>query len=370
MKHKVFLVEDDPAVANLVRDVVVGHGWEFEEIGTCTGAIQRMRQFKPDLILLDVTLPDGDGFEICRDLRRDPVLTKTPALFLTGKGDVKHRLKGFESGGQDYIAKPFDVRELDARMCAHLDIKREKDDLVAQKEELLVRDRLRQEMLDMLMHDLRAPLTTLRITLEWVRVSGLITQSEYEVLLKNAESVADWALFMISDVLDLHSGRLRVEAGRVNLRQMAERLKSLFEPQLKGRNIALILALPKDEPSIQTDALLLTRMVANLLSNAAKFTPTNTGITLAAKHDERKLRIEVQDEGPGVPDAEKERIFEKHYRSKSAQSLGVPGVGLGLAFCHFASEALGGRVWVEDAPKRGSRFIIELPNIQGNGKMG
>src|SRR5581483_3692558 len=137
----------------------------------------------------------------------------------------------------------------------------------------LVRERLREEMLDMMMHDVRAPLTTLKITLEWVRVSGLITKEEYEVLLKNAESVADWALFMISDVLDIHAGQIRIEPGAVSLRQMADRLQSLFNPQIKGRNISLILALPKDEPTIHTDGLLLMRMVANLLSNAAKFSP-------------------------------------------------------------------------------------------------
>src|SRR5262249_24476028 len=157
-----------------------------------------------------------------------PILMHIPVLFLTAKGDVKSRLKGFEAGAQDYISKPFDVREMNARICAHLDIKREKDTLTREKEDLLVRDRLREEMLDMMIHDLRAPLTTIKITLEWVRVSGMITAGEYENLLKNAEAVTDYALFMISDALDVHAGTLRVEPGPVSLRQMAERLQSIF----------------------------------------------------------------------------------------------------------------------------------------------
>src|SRR5581483_8124587 len=189
---KVFLLEDNPAIVQLVRDLVETQGWEFEFSAQCRGAVAAIKKFQPDALLLDVALPDGEGFEICREIKREESLSKIPAIFLTAKGDIASRLKGFDAGGQDYIPKPFDMRELRARLYAHLSIKQEKDSFLKDRERFVVKERVQQEMLDTVVHDLRAPLTTIKVTLEWVRASGAITNSEFQMLLESAEEATDW----------------------------------------------------------------------------------------------------------------------------------------------------------------------------------
>lgn len=365
---KVFLLEDEPSVCALIKDFAESEGWGFKCLDHCGGSVAAMREFQPDAVLLDVALPDGDGYEVCRQLRKDAALKKVPAIFLTAKGDVQSRLKGFEAGGQDYVSKPFDIRELRARLYAHLALKHEKDVLLREKDALLrekgvflVRERLQQDMLDMVVHDLRTPLTTIKGTLEWVRTSGLISAGEYETLLKNAEDAAEWAIFMVNDMLDLHCGKLRVERRPLDFRELTQRLESLFHLQAQARRMPISFDWPAADPAVETDSMLVLRILANLLSNAIKFSPQNSPVRLGARRGSGGLRLEVEDRGPGIPDAEKERIFIKHYRLKEGGGQGVPGFGIGLAFCRLAAGALEGRIWVEDAAPMGSRFVLDIP---------
>ena len=361
MSPRVFMVEDDPNIVAAVRPVVEKEGLSFAAHGRVAGALEAIRGYKPDLVLLDVELPDGDGFSLCRSLMADPAFSEVPVLFLTARADVASRLKGFESGGRDYVVKPFSVEELCARLRSHLAVKRRQDSLTGAVDELALRERVRQDMADMIVHDLRSPISTVRMTLELLRDSGLVNGTEYARVLGAAEGAVDFVLLMIGDLLDLGAGRVKVEPGLLDLKALASRLEGLVRLQCEHRKVDFKVAL-SGEAEIRTDATLVFRILANLLFNALKFSRAGGAMAARLEASATGLRVEVTDQGPGVPDSEKEKIFEKYYRISSPEAVQIPGAGVGLAFCRMAAHALGGRIWVEDAPGGGSRFIAELPS--------
>ncbi|MBI3551742.1 MAG: response regulator [Elusimicrobia bacterium] len=361
MKPRVFVVEDNEPIAALVRAACESQGWGVTIVGAVAGALEAAREAAPDIVLLDVHLPDGSGFEICRRLREGGALAKIPVIFMTVKGDVESRLKGFGAGAQDYVAKPFAVEELMARIRAHLDIKGRIDALTREKEDLALRDRVRQDMIDMVVHDLRAPLGSIRMTLELLHKSGLISNTQYGLVLRNAEDATEFALLMVNDFLDERTGKARVELAPVDVRLVAARIKSLFSPQIAARKLHLRIDLPNDPPRIVSDATLILRIAANFVSNSVKFSQQGETIKLRASFAGGGLRLDVVDSGPGVPDPEKEKIFDKFYRATHDQSRAAPGTGIGLAFCRMAAGQLGGRVSVSDVPDGGSCFSLELP---------
>lgn len=357
---RVFMVEDDYYIMALVRDVLLGSGYEFLSADRIGGALESLKRFDPDILLLDIMLPDGEGFDFCRSVRADPDSKDLPVIFLTTRTEIDSRLKGFDAGGNDYVAKPFAVPELLARIHAHLGIKVQRDKMMTALKEMTVRDRARQDMIDMVVHDLRAPVSTIKLTLQIVEAKGLITSDDYKHLIKIAEDAADFALLMVNDTIDLCSGKLNVEMKPLDPAFLTKRLKAIFADLSKDQ-ATLKMDLPSTMPDTVTDPLVLCRVLVNLIGNAAKFSPLGGEVELKAAVDGRNVRFEVLDRGPGIPEGEKWNIFKKYYRVQSAAADHVPGAGIGLAFCRLACETLGGRIWVEDRPGGGSRFFVEVP---------
>jgi two-component system phosphate regulon response regulator PhoB len=120
MPKRIAVVEDEAELASLIEYNLGRHGYQSQVLGGSSGTLKSLEQYRPDLILLDVMLPEVDGFEICRQIRQSAVLARTPVLFLTARSDEVDRVLGLEIGGDDYMTKPFSPRELIARVKAHL----------------------------------------------------------------------------------------------------------------------------------------------------------------------------------------------------------------------------------------------------------
>jgi signal transduction histidine kinase len=214
--------------------------------------------------------------------------------------------------------------------------------------------------MDMVVHDLSAPLGTVKLTLDMINARGLVTDPAYVRYLKSAENSLEYALVMIAGLLDLGSGTVRVETQPLEFPAMVQRLQKMFGPQFEIKKVSLDFEVPADGIRMVSDQTLIFRVLANLLSNALKYSPTGGRVVVRALQAGTGLRLEVVDGGYGIPAAEKEPIFKKYHRVASGP---IPGAGIGLAFCRMACEALNGRIWVEDVLPRGSRFVIELPSL-------
>jgi signal transduction histidine kinase len=359
MADRILIVEDDVNVQGLVQAALESAGYEPQTAGTAAEARRAFQAARPDLMIVDITLPDGNGMDLVKDLGLG-LAGGVPFLFLTASRDLQTRLECFRLGARDYIPKPFAVEELLARVQAHLKTKRSHDDLARRNSELELRHRARQELTDMIVHDLKAPLASIKDTLQLAVQHGLISEPAYQNLLVSAGMTAEFMVLMLNDLLDLgraETACLQPELAPVDVEALAAKLKALFQARCRVRKVGLDTKISPEAAMVRTDAGLLFRILVNLVSNALKYSPQDNVVSVEASSQDGRRLFTVADRGPGVPEANKGRIFDKYVTAAED-----PGTGIGLAFCRVATAALKGTVRVEDRPGGGSLFIVDLPN--------
>jgi signal transduction histidine kinase len=363
MPHKILVVEDDLAIQGFCQTVLESAGFQVTAVSTAKEALAAFKDEAPDLLICDIGLPDGNGHDLVQSMGLGPD-GSVPFIFLTAREDLNTRLKCFQQGAQDYIQKPFAVEELLARVKLHLKVKKSHDDLAKKNYELELRARVRQDLADMLVHDLKAPLTSIKGTLELIKARGLISNDAYKNLLENAGTAAEFMLLMLNDLLDIGQAQsvgLKTEIAETDMDALSEKLIGLFA----GRSAKLGISIePKIAPTakvLQTDQNLVFRVLANLVQNAMKVSSSGDKIGVLVDRKGAHARLVVADRGPGVPKAERERIFEKYATTGRKSATLEAGSGVGLTFCRMAAQGLKGKVWVEDRDGGGSLFIFEIP---------
>ncbi|OGR61717.1 MAG: hypothetical protein A2X36_16520 [Elusimicrobia bacterium GWA2_69_24] len=357
------MVEDDASIVRIATLALKKAGIATVSEGTGKKGIERFVSDRPDLVLLDVGLPDQTGFQVCRDLRKKGGET-VPILFLTSHGGLEDRIQGFRSGGQDYIQKPFWTEELVARVRTHLRLRHEAEVLLRRSEELRLRQRAADDLRDMIVHDLKVPLTAIRGTISILGGMGTIPSGDLRHLIDNSDRAAEHMLLMINDILDMgcaEHGSLKTAFESVSVAETFSRVERLFEAHISRRGVAFRTDISPEDLKFRTDRMLLFRITANLVDNALKHSGHGAEVLLEASRGPGSLRLAVSDRGPGIPDSEKERIFDKYTRltDKDQQSGRVGGIG--LAFCRMAVGVLGGKIRAEDREGGGNRFVVELP---------
>lgn len=360
---RVLLVDDDPLIGSLVRPALEREGLICERAGTIADARLAFAQRPPHLVLLDIHLPDGNGFDFCKELRSRPEQSSVPIIFLTRRGDEESRLKGFAVGGQDYITKPFSVGEVVARLRVHLAFARTEDAPAPKGDAAAATERLRQDIADMVVHDLRSPLTTVKATLELLKETGVLAGHELERIVGNAQGAVSQILLMVGDLLDMNSPHLHPHLATLDAAEVVRNVADLVTPQALHRGQKLLVKTPPGAIRLLSDERLLFRILTNLATNAVKYSSHRTEVELFADRKGRIVRFEVLDRGPGIPPEELETVFELRARGQAGQKQSVAGHGIGLAFCRKAALALKGKIWAQARDGGGSAFILELPDI-------
>ena len=172
----ILVVEDDDDIRDFARSVLESADFVVRSCGRAEEARALVRDMKPDLAIVDIGLPDGSGLELCKIIR--DLDSTIPVIVVTARGELKTRLECFQLGAQDYLQKPFAVQELLARVKVHLNMKKSHDDLAKRAYNLELINRARQDLMDMIVHDLKTPLTSIKGTLELIQARGLIDQDD------------------------------------------------------------------------------------------------------------------------------------------------------------------------------------------------
>ena len=330
-------------------------------------ALQAMRETAFDLVLLDIMMPDMDGYEVLRRLKSDGSLQHIPVVMISAVDELQSVVRCIAAGAEDYLAKPFDPTLLQARIGASLEKKRSRDretllfdELQRNYKRLQEAEKLRDDLRNMIVHDLRSPLTAVIASVDLLgRENGLDAMQREMIAV--AAGGGRTLLGMINDLLDVE----KMEAG-----MMALRYEDLSAATLVSNAIADIRSLAEaSETSLVTvfeegltpfagDANKLGRTLVNLIANAIRFTPGGTVTITAGADDGRNIRFAVADTGRGIPSDAFERIFEKFGQVDAESRVGT---GLGLAFCKLAVEAHGGRITVASTLGAGSTFSFTVP---------
>ncbi len=357
----VMVVDDTPDNLRLLTGILEELGYEVRPAMSGAQALQAAEHAPPDLVLLDVTMPEMDGYEVCARLKASPKLRDIPVIFLTALTDIADKVKAFEVGGLDYITKPFHIAEVQARVRTHLALRSANVELARSYSKLQQLEQLREDLVHMVIHDMRSPLTVLGGHLGFLKDEceklGPDAASDLEAALHSAQVIARMANDLL-DVSRLEEGKLPLRLADADLGELAEAVRASLRTFERGRTIELDVA---SRTVIACDAGIVHRVLENLVNNAIKHTPRGGPIRISVLDRGDRARVTVSDRGPGVPVEAREKIFEKFGVAEARRDAGYHSAGLGLAFCKLAVEAHGGTIGVESAEPTGSTFWFELP---------
>ncbi|MBK7906726.1 MAG: response regulator [Gemmatimonadetes bacterium] len=369
----VLVADDVEANVELLRDQLAGLGVRVIHAADGPSTLVACAEAHPDLCILDVSMPPGDlgvdaretGFEVCRRLKRDPRTSRIPVIFVSALNDASDRLKAIEAGGDDFLLKPHNRHVLGARVRSLLKLKGATDALEESLKRLRELQKARDDLMRMIVHDLKTPLTSMLATLEMLRDGdfGPIEDRPARAL-SDVEGKAEDLLGLIQDLLDVS----KVEEQSLALAPepiapAALLAEMLFDWELRFRQeqTTARTEVADDAPIFLADKALVKRVLANLVQNAITHSPVPVTLTLGARRDPAGIVLSVTDDGPGIPEEYQGLVFQKFEQVRTPNAPRVRSSGLGLAFCRVAVEAHGGRIWVRSAEGQGSTFHLLLP---------
>lgn len=356
---RVVIVDDTPENLELLQSFLEGLGFRVFALPNGEMALKAIARSRPDIVLLDIVMPGMNGYEVCRRLKADPATAEIPVIFLSALAEPRDKIQAFAAGGVDYVAKPLQMEEVQARVRTHVELSRRKRELEANCQRLRDLERLRDNLTHMIVHDLRAPLTVIGFNLEMLRDLVPSFSPEVEEIFDSTESNTRRLAEMIAQLLDLgrlESGQLQLKRTPTDFPDLVHSIRKSVVALAGYRRLSVI---STGVPDACCDADLIGRVLANLLANAFKYSPDSAEIEVAIDGSPDQMRVAITDCGPGIPLEDQVRIFDKfaQLESKSRRS----GFGIGLAFCRLAVEAHGGRIGVRSEIDRGSTFWFVIP---------
>jgi two-component system, sensor histidine kinase and response regulator len=356
MSETILIVDDTPANLGVLVETLGEAGYQLMVAEDGEEALAQTEQTQPDLILLDVMMPGIDGFETCRRLKARSQTRDVPVLFMTALNETADKVKAFAAGGVDYIGKPIEHDEAMARVRTHLTLGRLRRELEAQLA-------LKERFMRIAGHDLRNPLCLILMAAEMARRQTADTASA--ALRTHLENIGESAVQMrriIDTFLDLRPNPPgAMPNGRVDLGLLATAIARQHEHAAERKRIALATDLSERLPLARGDTALAYQAFTNFASNALKFTPPGGRVTIHTRAVDGRVRVEVRDTGPGVPVAERHRLFVEHAHLTPRPTDGEESHGVGLAIVKHLVESQAGRVGAEFPAEGGSVFWFELP---------
>jgi signal transduction histidine kinase len=384
---RILIVDDDPNNRLFLHDTLEHVGFRVLEATGGAECLRRAAEEVPDVILLDVVMPQIDGYEVCRRLKADEKLRDIPILFLTALSQVTDKVRGFEAGGADFITKPFQIDEVLARVRVHVELRRARRDLantiarleemVEQRTRLLVHaDRLVTlgTMAAKVLHELKNSLTLIFGNLALTRsyfervqaaVSRCVDSLASNEVLRQLEPIDGFLLEIeqaaqridqTSDGLRRYSRRASVvEFAKVPLSQVVSSAIQLLHARIKTL-LRFHLEVPEDL-EISCNTRLMEQVFVNLIANAADAVPFSGGtVQISARRTDGEIEVWLRDDGPGIPQEHLQRIFEPFFTTKGEDR----GTGLGLVIVQEILRQHGGTIACVQENRRGATFRLTL----------
>jgi signal transduction histidine kinase len=358
-KGNIIVVDDNPNNLKLLEGMLRDSGYLVRLFPRGALALDAAQVHPPDLFLLDIMMPEMDGFEVCGQLKADQGLMDIPVIFLSALNETQDKVKAFSVGGIDYISKPFQIEEVRARIETHLELRRQKRLLQENYDRLQKLESLRDNLVHMIVHDMRSPLTVIHGVHELLmHLEGNNLSEQGAERLRGAMRKTEDLIAMVNSLLDVS----KLEAGKVNLNleyfdaiELIRKIADKSGEETSKHRFST--EIPDGELSIQADQGLISRVMQNLINNAVKYSSEGAEIRIGIEATDAAVRVYVQDQGPGIPPEFQERIFDKFFQLGNRRN----STGLGLTFCKLAVEAHGGSIGVNSTDGQGSRFWFILP---------
>lgn len=364
INSQILVVDDTPTNIQLVSSILGPLHYELSFSLNGKDAIEQVMNNNFDLILLDLMMPEMDGYEVCQTLKAMPKYRDIPIIFLTAKTHAESIARGFEVGGADYLTKPFHAQELVARVKTQLALKHNQDKLRFQNESLSEALALKNKLLGMAAHDLKNPLGVIQgyaeLLLDCTSVQGDPDAFEMtDAIFRSSQR----SLRLISDLLESTAfamGKIELNLLMFPMSDLIAHVLHDLRPlaQQKNQTLQFDSLLPG---IMQGDLNRLKQVVENLVSNAIKYSPHGSLIQIRLEQTDAFVQVVVTDQGPGFTPEDQSKLYQ-YFQRLSAQPTGDESSnGMGLAIVKQIVELHKGTITLETAPKEGSTFTVSLP---------
>ena len=359
---KVLVVDDDALSRRSLRAMLERGQYQVETAEGGAQALAQLASYSPDLILLDIQMPDMDGLEVCQSIRQMPHGDLLPVIFLTGDERPDIHTLAFRAGGDDFLRKPVLSGELIVRIRSLMRLKRLQAEIQGERDNLLELQKQREQLFQFIVHDLKNPLSAIQVGLELLSERDDNT-SAHKVQIRRLRDTGSQMGRMIQNILDIGQAEelgLELHKTKIQLSTWLPGLLQEMESLAHSRKHGLAWDCPSGL-EVEADQDFLRRLLMNLVDNAMKYSPSGSHTRIEAYATKDGVRLEVRDQGQGIPEHMREQVFEKFVRHPKGEFAAHSGSGIGLAFCKMVAEAHEGRIWVEANAPQGCRFVLELP---------
>jgi len=365
--YKILIVDDVMSNVLLLKILLTNEKFQVCTANCGNACIEQARKEHPDLILLDVMMPDINGFDTAVIMKKDDELKDIPIIFLTALNTPQDLVKGFQVGASDFLTKPFNKEELIMRVMQQISLVAAKRIIQKQNKELKATLNNRDKMYSVIAHDLRSPMASIRMVLNLVvqSTSADTVGPELYTLLDQANRESEEVHDLLDNLLKWtksQTGRLNVVLQDLDLNDIIPGVVEIFEMIAQTKHITLDLQKTEDPLKVHADNDMLKTVLRNFMSNAIKFSPENSTIQILMANEGEFARVSVKDEGVGIAADRLDTIF--HKGETTYGTGGEEGSGLGLQLCQDFARKNGGDCYVESVEGQGSTFSFTVPLLQ------
>ncbi|MEG4352246.1 response regulator [Microcoleus sp. LAD1_D3] len=394
-KGNILIVDDTPENLQVLSATLFDRGYKVRGVINGKMAIRAARSGSPDLILLDIKMPEMDGYEVCTQLKADPKTSEIPVIFISALDEVLDKVTAFQVGGVDYVTKPFHVAEVLARIEHQLTIQRLKKQLLDRnkklQEEIIERKKAEEaaaaaslaksQFVANMSHELRTPLNAILGFTQVMSRDSLLSHENLENL-RIINRSGQHLLELINDVLDLskiEAGIIGLDERSFDLYQLLDTLEEMFQIKAETKKMQLRFSVQANVPQyIKTDEKKLRVCLINLLGNAMKFTQDGGRIWLRVSVESNQpqptkseshpnptsvepllIFFEVEDTGVGIATAEIDTLFDAFVQTQAGRKA-ADGTGLGLTITKKYVQIMGGNIGVKSVLGEGTSFKFNI----------
>jgi len=372
-KSTILVVDDQSKNISILGKILQEQGYNLAFALSGKEALALVENNTPDLILLDLLMPEMDGLKVCEILKSNPKFKEIPVIFLTASHEEQHLISAFETGAADYVTKPFQKTELLARVKHHLKLKCQTIQLKIRETELIEAlahekeiSEFKNRIISVASHEFRSPMTViLGFTQLLLKHYPVFSQDKIFKYLSSIETSAKKITTMIDDLLTLShidAGQININPTRINIPEFCQKFVSEIQDSIAHDHDVELQILRNFQhltKAIILDKKLLEYTLYNLISNAVKFSDKKTLIILGISYNNNYLIFKVSDQGMGVPLEEQKHLFDLFYRASNAKD--IQGTGLGLNIIQRYIDLQGGKIEVESEENIGTTFTVFLP---------
>jgi two-component system, sensor histidine kinase and response regulator len=390
----ILIVDDTIYNIQLLSLMLMRQGYKVQKATSGLEALDKVNQNLPDIILLDIRMPDINGYEVCIRLKANPVTKDIPIIFISSIEEPSEKVEAFSVGGVDYVSKPFQLIEVLARIETHLRLcslqkkLREQNEQLQLSSEVLSRSlnherelsQMKTDFISVVSHEFRTPLTTIQSASELLEHYEWTKEEQVEQLHQIQSEVKHMTALM-EDVLFLsrsNTNRVKLNLTKFDLIkfciQLLRQMQKTFAQDYTLNSFLYIstTSISIENPHLQNDLpdllvkmddKLLRQILTNLLTNAIKYSPHNRIVDFQITVDQEQVSFVVGDHGIGIPEEDLEKLFGAFHRGKNVGVL--PGTGLGLSIVKNCIDIHNGSISVESKLNIGTKFTVVLPITDG-----